>query len=211
VFWLACDTPEGICVILQPASSLVHARLVAAMNHEPGTFSEGHELQKKHIRRIPKKMIGRCLSPRDAQQILKLLEAYGVRPARARCVAFIFLNQFGSGRDQGVEATLGKRCSSEFPSSNVNVGKPTHHGLGIPNEAVRVPVMERTELLRRLEQVEQEVSQTLELVRRYRNILAEFGRKEVDVETIQIMLTQLEERFVFQLLKRERLRAELNG
>jgi hypothetical protein len=87
-------------------------------------------------------------------------------------------------------------------------GKPTHHH---PNEAVRVPVMERTELLRRLEQVEQEVSQTLELVRRYRNILAEFGRKEVDVETIQIMLTQLEERFVFQLLKRERLRAELNG
>jgi hypothetical protein len=34
VFWLAYDTPEGVCVILQPASSLIHARLVAAMIHE---------------------------------------------------------------------------------------------------------------------------------------------------------------------------------
>jgi hypothetical protein len=75
VFWLAYDTPEGVCVILQPALSLIHARLVAAVNHEPGTFSEGHELQRKHIRRIPKKMIGRCLSTREAQQVLKLLEA----------------------------------------------------------------------------------------------------------------------------------------
>jgi hypothetical protein len=75
VFWLAYDTPEGVCVILQPASSLIHARLVAAINDEPGTFSEGHELQNKHIRRIPKKMIGRCLSTREAQRILKLLEA----------------------------------------------------------------------------------------------------------------------------------------
>ena len=75
VFWLAYDTPEGVCVVLQPASSLIHARLVAAMNHEPGTFSEGHELQRKHIRRIPKKLIGRCLATREAQRILNLLEA----------------------------------------------------------------------------------------------------------------------------------------
>jgi hypothetical protein len=73
---LACvDTSEGVCVILQAASSLIHARLVAAMNHDPGTFTAGHELEKKHIRRIPKKMIGRCLSTREAQRVLKLLGA----------------------------------------------------------------------------------------------------------------------------------------
>jgi len=75
VFWLAYDTPEGVCVILQPASSLIHAQLVAAMSHEPGIFREGHELPKKHIRRIPKNMIGRCLSSPEAQRLLKLLEA----------------------------------------------------------------------------------------------------------------------------------------
>src|SRR5262245_49109455 len=69
--------------------------------------------------------------------------------------------------------------------------------------------MERAELLRRLEQVEQEVSQTLELITRHRNILAEFGGKEVDGETIEIMLTQLEHQLVFQFRERERLRAEL--
>jgi hypothetical protein len=74
--------------------------------------------------------------------------------------------------------------------------------------------MEREELLRRLEQVEQEVSVTLELIRQHQNILAEFARTEVDGETMQILLTQLEERLVFQLQERERLRAEvarLNG
>src|SRR5215475_4581668 len=70
-------------------------------------------------------------------------------------------------------------------------------------------VMEREELLRRWEQVEQEVSATLELITRHRNILAELGRKETDGDTIQIMLTQLENRLVFELQKRETLRAEL--
>jgi hypothetical protein len=69
--------------------------------------------------------------------------------------------------------------------------------------------MEMTELSKRLEQVEQEVSQTLELITRHRNILADFGRKEVDAETIQIMLAQLEFQMVFQLQEREKLRAEL--
>jgi transcriptional regulator with XRE-family HTH domain len=57
--------------------------------------------------------------------------------------------------------------------------------------------------------VNREVSQTLELISRHRNILADLGRKEVDAETIQIMLSQLEIQLVFQLQEREKLRAEL--
>jgi hypothetical protein len=69
--------------------------------------------------------------------------------------------------------------------------------------------MDREELSKRLEQLEQQVSQTLKLITRHRDILADFGKKEVDAETIQIMLSQLEIQLVFQLQERERLRAEL--
>jgi hypothetical protein len=71
--------------------------------------------------------------------------------------------------------------------------------------------MERTELSKRLEQVEQEVSQTLELITRHRNILAEVSRKGVDGDTIQIMLSQLENQLILQMQEREKLRAELAG
>jgi hypothetical protein len=60
--------------MLQPAPSLIHARLVAALkNLEPGEFVEGHELERKHIRKIRKEMIGKCLSPRQSQQLLNSL------------------------------------------------------------------------------------------------------------------------------------------
>jgi hypothetical protein len=69
--------------------------------------------------------------------------------------------------------------------------------------------MEREKLSKRLDEVEQKVSQTLELITRQRNILAELGRKETDGETILIMLSQLENQLVLHLQERERLRAEL--
>jgi hypothetical protein len=69
--------------------------------------------------------------------------------------------------------------------------------------------MDRMELLKRLEQVEQEVSQTHELITLHRNILADLGRKEVDAESIQIMLSQLEIQLVLRLQEREKLQAAL--
>jgi hypothetical protein len=71
--------------------------------------------------------------------------------------------------------------------------------------------MDREELLKRLEQLEQEVSQTLELITHHRNIVADFGDKEIDAETIQIMLSQLENHLAFQLQEREKLRNALAG
>jgi hypothetical protein len=74
VFWLVFDSPRGRCVVLQPAPSLIHARLVAAVkNIEPGEFVEGPQLERKHIRKIPKDLIGKCLSPRQSQQLLNKL------------------------------------------------------------------------------------------------------------------------------------------
>ena len=74
VFWLVFDSPRGRCVVLQPASSLIHARLTAALKKlEPGEFVEGHQLDRKYVRKVPKDMIGKCLSPRQSQTLLNRL------------------------------------------------------------------------------------------------------------------------------------------
>jgi hypothetical protein len=75
VFWLTFKTSNGVCVVLQPASSLIWARVHAATKNglEPGSFIEGHQLDKKLIKKIPKDMIGKPLSSKQAQQLLKKL------------------------------------------------------------------------------------------------------------------------------------------
>jgi hypothetical protein len=72
VYWLCYQSEQGVCVVLRDASCMVHARLAVALgNLEPGPFTEGHQLDEKMSRRIPKQMIGRCLSTCEAQQLLK--------------------------------------------------------------------------------------------------------------------------------------------
>ena len=74
VFWLVYQTPRGQCVVLQPAGSLIQARFGAAMKKiEPGRFVEGYQLENRYIRKIPQDKIGKCLSQRQAQQLLKKL------------------------------------------------------------------------------------------------------------------------------------------
>ena len=41
---------------------------------EPGAFQEGHALDKKLIKKIPKDMIGKCLSSKQAGSLLKRLQ-----------------------------------------------------------------------------------------------------------------------------------------
>ena len=68
------DTPRGPCVVLQPGYSLIDARVKAAIAKlEPGEFTEGHQLDAKMAKRIPKKAIGRCLSASEAAALLKKL------------------------------------------------------------------------------------------------------------------------------------------
>jgi len=70
-------------------------------------------------------------------------------------------------------------------------------------------VMERSELLKRLEQVEQQTREEMEMIARQRKMLAELDAKEVDTDAIQIMLVGLENLLTFHLQEREKLRAEL--
>jgi len=70
-------------------------------------------------------------------------------------------------------------------------------------------VMERSELLKRLEQMEQQMSEEMEMIARQRKMLAELDAKEVDTDAIQIMLVGLENLLTFHLQEREKFRAEL--
>jgi hypothetical protein len=74
--------------------------------------------------------------------------------------------------------------------------------------------MERTELLKRLDEVEQLVSNEVEMIARHRKTLAELDAKEVDTHAIQIMLVGLESLLVCHFEELEKLRrmfAELEG
>jgi hypothetical protein len=74
--------------------------------------------------------------------------------------------------------------------------------------------MERTELLKRLEEVEQLVSNETEMIVRHRKTLAELDVKEVDTYALQIMLVGLESLLVSHFEELEKLRrmsAELEG
>ena len=71
MFWLCFETPQGVCVVLQPGLYLLDARL-AGLN--PGEFQEGHQLDAKLIKRIPKDMIGKCLSQAQAAKLLSSIE-----------------------------------------------------------------------------------------------------------------------------------------
>jgi hypothetical protein len=74
--------------------------------------------------------------------------------------------------------------------------------------------MERTELLKRLDEVEQLVSNEMEMIARHRKTLAELDAKEVDTHAIQIMLVGLESLLVSHFEELEKLRrmfAELEG
>ena len=70
MFWLVFRTESSPYVILQPASTLIHARLVASVNGATGEFQEGHQLDKKIVKKIPPALIGKPLSGKQAAKLL---------------------------------------------------------------------------------------------------------------------------------------------
>ena len=61
---------DQIVVVIEPAASLIHARMHAAIADIQGQFTEGHELPWK----VPKQMIGRRLSQEEAMGLLSKFE-----------------------------------------------------------------------------------------------------------------------------------------
>jgi hypothetical protein len=68
LYWLCYQHNNQISVVIEPAASLIHARMHAAIaDLDLGEFTEGHELPWK----VPKQMIGRRLSQEGAKLLLE--------------------------------------------------------------------------------------------------------------------------------------------
>jgi hypothetical protein len=73
LYWLVYRHNNQISVVIEPGASIIHARMRAALtNMNEGTFTEGHELDRKW--RVPKEMVGRRLSQEEAKRLLAKLE-----------------------------------------------------------------------------------------------------------------------------------------
>jgi hypothetical protein len=71
LYWLCYRHKNQLSVVVEPAPSLVHARMRAALaGLGEGTFTEGHELDSKTAKQVPKVMIGRRLSQEQAKKLL---------------------------------------------------------------------------------------------------------------------------------------------
>jgi hypothetical protein len=60
LYWLCYHHNNQISVVIEPGASCIHARMRAALaNLDEGEFTEGHELDRKTAKQVPKAMIGR--------------------------------------------------------------------------------------------------------------------------------------------------------
>jgi hypothetical protein len=72
LYWLCYRHDNSISVVIEPAHSLVYARLRASIDGlAEGEFTEGHELPGKW--KVAKEMIGRRLSQEEAKRLLAKL------------------------------------------------------------------------------------------------------------------------------------------
>ena len=69
LYWLCYRHNNQISVVIEPAHSLIYARLRSAIDGlDEGEFTEGHELDRKW--KVAKEMIGRRLSQAEAKRLL---------------------------------------------------------------------------------------------------------------------------------------------
>ena len=73
LFWLVFKKGGDITVFIQPAGALGMARLRAALAGIDGEFQEGHELDAKMAKKVPKAQVGKPLSRKQANALLKKL------------------------------------------------------------------------------------------------------------------------------------------
>jgi hypothetical protein len=69
LYWLCYRHNNQVSIVIEPAHSLIAARLRAAIDGlDKGEFTEGHELDRKW--KIAKEMVGRRLTQAEAKRLL---------------------------------------------------------------------------------------------------------------------------------------------
>jgi hypothetical protein len=75
LFWLVFRQGKDVSVIIQPAGHIIAARMRATLaGIVKGEFQEGHALDTKTTKKIPKALIGKVLSRVQATALLKNLD-----------------------------------------------------------------------------------------------------------------------------------------
>ena len=72
LYWLCYRHNNQISVVIEPGASTIHARMPSGLDE--GIFTEGHELDGKTAKQVPKEMIGRRLSQEEAKRLLAKLD-----------------------------------------------------------------------------------------------------------------------------------------
>jgi len=71
LYWLCYKHNGKVEVVIQPGQQLMFARVGAGIaGLDEGTFVEGHPLDEKMSKRVPKEMIGRRLAKKEAARLL---------------------------------------------------------------------------------------------------------------------------------------------
>jgi hypothetical protein len=76
MWWLNYLRDNRVQIVIVRAASLVQARMLASVSglDADATFHEGRELDVPHAKRIPRECLGKVLSRREAEWVLKKLE-----------------------------------------------------------------------------------------------------------------------------------------
>lgn len=74
LFWIAHRIGGAPSIFIAEANTKLYARLAAARAGHAGEFAEAHELDVRTAKKIPKAMIGRALSQKEAAALVKKLE-----------------------------------------------------------------------------------------------------------------------------------------
>jgi hypothetical protein len=65
-FWLVFKHGNDVAVIIQPAGDIITARMRVMLAGIKGEFQEGHELDAKTAKKVPRTQIGKILSRAQA-------------------------------------------------------------------------------------------------------------------------------------------------
>ena len=75
LYWLCYQHNNQISVVIEPGASLIHARMRSVLaDLDQGELTEGHELDRKTTKQVPKAMIGRRVSQEEAKRLLAKFE-----------------------------------------------------------------------------------------------------------------------------------------